>query len=183
MDEKLKGYILLQVEQNGEAWYVHPDEGRRYYMKDGSTAYEMMRRFGLGVTSSDLSKIPVGINNRFEEFDYDGDYVHDKMEEALGTDMYDHDTDNDGYSDGEEIENGYNPKGSGKMDLDLALANKLRGRILLQVESRGEAWYVNPGDNKRYYMKDGDSAYEIIRFLSLGITDENLASIVSSDLD
>lgn len=180
--DKLKGYILLQVEQNGEAWYVHPEEGRRYYMKDGETAYEMMRRFGLGITTANLNKIPVGINERFEEFDYDGDYVFDKMEEALGTDMYDHDSDDDGYDDGTEVENGFNPLGAGRMELDQALADNLRGRIVLQVESRGEAWYIDPQDGRRYYMKDGDSAYEIMRFLSLGITDANLETIISSEL-
>ena len=49
----------------------------------------------------------------------------------------------------------------------------------MQVESRGEAWYLNPDDRRRYYMKDGESAYEIMRFLSLGITDENLEKIES----
>ena len=54
------------------------------------------------------------------------------------------------------------------------LVNRLKGKILLQVESRGEAWYVNPKDGKRYYMKDGDAAYQIMRFLSLGITNADI---------
>ncbi len=49
-----------------------------------------------------------------------------------------------------------------------SLAQQLSGRILLQVESVGEAWYVNPSDLKRYYMADGDEAYRIMRELSLG---------------
>jgi len=57
---RLKGRILLQVQQQGEAWYVNPTDGKRYYMKDGATAYEMMRKFGLGITDADLEKIPVG---------------------------------------------------------------------------------------------------------------------------
>lgn len=28
----------------------------------------------------------------------------------------------------------------------------LSGKILLQVEDRGEAWYVNPANLKRYYL-------------------------------
>ncbi len=175
--EKLAGRILLQVESRGEAWYVDVNSRKRYYMKDGPIAYEMMRKFGLGISSSDLAKIPVGLDERFEEFDYDGDMVHDKMEEALGTDMYDHDSDDDGFDDGEELSNGFDPLGEGALDLDLALADRLKGKILLQVESRGEAWYIHPEDGKRYYMKDGESAYEIMRFLSLGITNENLEEI------
>jgi len=57
------------------------------------------------------------------------------------------------------------------------LVNKVKGKILLQVEEKGEAWYVNPDDGKRYYMKDGDSAYQVMKFLSLGINNSNLEKI------
>ena len=55
--------------------------------------------------------------------------------------------------------------------------SNLKGRILLQVEKNGEAWYVNPKDGKRYYLKNGEAAYQIMRFLSLGITNKNLREI------
>lgn len=60
LTERLKGRILLQVENHGEAWYIHPTDGRRYYMKDGETAYEMMRSFGLGISNTDLDKAFAG---------------------------------------------------------------------------------------------------------------------------
>ena len=175
--EKLSGYILLQVEKNGEAWYVDADSLRRYYMKDGAAAYKAMRNFGLGISNENLSKIPIGLDDRFNDSDYDNDGLPDKMEEALGTDTYNSDSDFDGYSDGGEVRGGYNPLGGGKLETDINLAEKLKGKILLQVESKGEAWYVSPDDGKRYYMKDGESAYEIMRFLSLGVTNENLSGI------
>lgn len=175
--EKLRGRILLQVEERGEAWYVDMKSNQRHYMKDGNTAYNMMRKFGVGITNTDLKKIPIGLDDRFTEFDYDGDRVSDKMEEAIGTDMHLADSDNDGYMDGDEIDAGYNPLGSGMLPVDKSFGDKQKGKILLQVESRGEAWYVNPADGKRYYMKDGDSAYEIMRFLSLGITNVDLEKI------
>ena len=177
MAEKLQGYILLQVEERGEAWYVDNVTKQRYYMKDGEVAYEMLRKFGLGITNGDLQKIPIGIEKRLEEMDYDGDFVFDKMEEAIGTDMYLRDSDGDSFDDGSEILYDYSPTGAGKLPIDLKTAEKLKGKILLQVESRGEAWYVNPKDGRRYYMPDGDAAYEIMRFLSLGITNENLEEI------
>lgn len=177
MFKKLAGRILLQVESLGEAWYVDTNSYKRYYMKDGLAAYEMMRKFGLGISNADLKKIPIGLDDRFEEFDYDGDSVPDKMEEAIGTDMYNQDSDGDGFEDGEEIKNGFDPLGKGSLHLNQGLADKLKGKILLQVESKGEAWYINPENGKRYYMKDGDSAYEIMRFLSLGITNDNLEEI------
>lgn len=59
------------------------------------------------------------------------------------------------------------------------LSTKLKGRILLQVESHGEAWYVNPKDAKRYYMANGSEAYNIMRYLGVGITNINLDRIKS----
>lgn len=32
--------------------------------------------------------------------------------------------------------------------------SKLQGKLLLQVESRGEIWYVNPKDGKRYFLNN-----------------------------
>src|SRR3989338_11465543 len=57
------------------------------------------------------------------------------------------------------------------------LVQRLAGKILLQVESYGRAWYVNPTNGKRYYMQDGAAAYEIMRNLSLGISNKDLAKI------
>lgn len=57
---RTKGYILLQTESHGEAWYVDPITAKRYYMKDGPTAYQMMRSFGLGMTEADYQKIANG---------------------------------------------------------------------------------------------------------------------------
>jgi hypothetical protein len=180
---RLSGYILLQVESNGEAWYVNPTDSKRYYMKDGVIAYEILRTLSLGITNADLDKISVGVEERFEDLDSDGDGLADKLEGGLKTDPNKSDTDNDGVSDGDEVlVNHTNPLASGKLYYDNSLINRLKGRILLQVESKGEAWYINPKDGKRYYMSDGNAAYEIMRFLSLGITNENLDKIETEDL-
>ncbi len=63
--------------------------------------------------------------------------------------------------------------------IDKKLINKIKGRILLQVESHGEAWYVNPKDEKKYYMANGDEAYNIMRNLGVGITNKDLEKIKS----
>lgn len=60
LTEKMKGKILLQVESKGEAWYVNPKDGKRYYMKDGDSALQIMRKFGVGIKSADLEKIQAG---------------------------------------------------------------------------------------------------------------------------
>jgi hypothetical protein len=173
----LLGHILLQVQGLGEAWYVNPVDRTRYYLKDGETAFTYLRSFGLGISDSDLEKIPVGFEDRFEDIDSDGDGVQDRMEEGLGTDPFSSDSDGDGFSDRTELENGFNPLGEGRLPIDEQLTERLSGRIVLQVGNRGQAWYINPRDGKRYYMKNGAAAYEIMRFLSLGITNQDLAKI------
>jgi len=127
---KLKGYILLQVESVGEAWYVNPADGKRYYMKDGVAAYQMMRQFGLGITNANLSKLPQ----------------------------------------------------EGEVKAFPTALNHVKGKILLQVESHGEAWYVNPKTGLRYYMKDGEAAYNLMRYYSLGITNSDLEKITEGGL-
>ncbi len=174
---RLNGYILLQVQNAGQAWYVDPKTDLKYYLPDGTAAYSALRKFGLGITNADLSKIPVGIESRFQDTDTDGDGLPDKLEEGLGTNPNNPDSDGDGYSDLTEVQTGYNPLGSGKLTFDTTLANRVKGKIVLQVQSKGEAWYINPKDGKRYYMKDGGAAYQIMRFLSLGITNSDLRTI------
>ncbi len=172
------GRVLLQVEQRGEAWYVDPITASRYYLKNGPVAYEALRTFGLGITNEDLSGVPIGYDARLDVgYDSDGDGLSDRFEQSIHTNPYAIDTDSDGHGDGVEIMSGYNPLGSSTVPANNALVNRLKGRILLQVEDRGEAWYVNPVDGKRYYMTNGDSAYTIMRFLSLGITDRDLQKI------
>lgn len=135
--ERLSGYILLQVQANGEAWYINPTDGMRYYMKDGAVAYQMMRNFGLGITDADLAKIPAV---------------------ASTSEM----------------------KTASSVCLINSTANRLKGKILLQVQQHGEAWYIYPKTCRSIYMKDGAAAYEIMRFLGLGITNNDLNLITAN---
>lgn len=54
-----------------------------------------------------------------------------------------------------------------------SLADRLKGRILLQVEARGEAWYVNPASLKRYYLGRSEDAFRLMRELGLGISEHD----------
>ncbi|MEK7183204.1 MAG: glycoside hydrolase family 6 protein [Patescibacteria group bacterium] len=56
--QRLRGFIVLQVQQHGEAWYINPADGLRQYMRDGVAAYGLMRSVGLGITNADLANIP-----------------------------------------------------------------------------------------------------------------------------
>lgn len=134
LTERLHGRILLQVEDHGEAWYVREKDSRRYYMRDGEAAYQMMRYFSLGITDEDLELIPA---------------VEDTTEMNESTSVC----------------------------ASNELANRLKGEILLQVDQHGEAWYVDPVKCRRIYLEDGVAAYDIMRYLGLGITNADLDKI------
>jgi hypothetical protein len=174
----VKGRILLDVQRNGEAWYVEPIIKKRYYLGRADDAYAIMRGLGVGITTSDLRKIPIGYY-KMSGNDSDGDGLVDTLETALGTNLKNIDSDGDGYNDYQEIINNYSPTlGSRqKLPIDLSFADSQKGRIFLQVQDHGEAWYINPSDRKRYYLGRAEDAYSIMRSLSLGITSANLSTI------
>jgi hypothetical protein len=55
------------------------------------------------------------------------------------------------------------------------------GRILLDVESHGEAYYIYPKDRKKYYLGRPDDAFRIMRELGLGISNTNLTALPLSE--
>jgi len=55
------------------------------------------------------------------------------------------------------------------------LADRLRGRILIQTQSHGEAWYVYPTDLRRYYLGRPADAYLLMQRLSLGVTNADFS--------
>ncbi len=55
-------------------------------------------------------------------------------------------------------------------------ALSLNGRILLQVQDKGQAWYVNPLNNRRYYLGRPDDAFAVMRALGLGVSSADLNS-------
>jgi uncharacterized protein YkwD len=111
----LKGMILLQVEDNGEAWYIYPDNQQRYYLGRPDDAFNLMKELGLGIK-------------------------HTELEQYLGS---------------------YFP-------------GRLKGKILLDVELNGEAYYVYPKDAKGYYLGRPNDAFNLMREKGLGITNTNL---------
>jgi len=61
-----------------------------------------------------------------------------------------------------------------------SLASKLRGRILIDVESHGEAWYVNPSNLQRYYLGRPSDAFSIMHQLGLGISNKDFDSFAGT---
>ncbi len=114
----LNGRILLQVEAHGEAWYVNPVNGYRYYLGRPTDAFNVMRSLGLGITNADTANF-----------------------KANGAPV------------------------------------RLSGRILLQVQDKGQAYYVNPLNRKLYYLGRPTDAFNVMRSLGLGITNADLIKI------
>ncbi|HCC22687.1 TPA: hypothetical protein DF272_00705 [Candidatus Falkowbacteria bacterium] len=54
LTERTSGKILLQVEEHGEAWYVYPLDGFRYYLGRPDDAFTLMRELGLGVNNENF---------------------------------------------------------------------------------------------------------------------------------
>lgn len=118
----LAGKILLQVEENGEAWYVYPKTNSRYYLGRPQDAFNIMRNLGLGA----------------------------KHDFIVSTQIF---------------------------------PSRLLGMILLDVEANGEAYYINPGDRKKYYLGRPQDAFNIMNKLGVGITNNDLAQITTGDIN
>lgn len=117
----LSGMILLQVEQNGEAWYVNPADNHRYFLNRPADAFAVMQHLGLGATHAFITG---------------------------------HET----------------------------FPDRVAGRILLDVEANGEAYYIYPSDRRKHYLGRPADAFRIMRELSLGITDADLAALPVGEL-
>ncbi len=172
---RLKGKIIIKVEDAGEAYYVNPRSETMHFLGRPGDAFSVMREQGVGITNNDLYRIPVGISS--DGVDADGDGLSDNLERTLGLDLNKIDTDGDGLDDRRELEGGSNPWGSGKQDIDNNFSGKQKGKILLQVEKNGEAWYVNPGDGKRYFLGRPSDAFNVMRNLGLGISNNDFNSM------
>lgn len=111
--KSLSGRIVLQVEKKGEAWYVYPNDLRRYFLGRPDDAFKVMRKLGLGTTHKFIKSYKV-------------------------------------------------------------FPKKVAGKILLDVEKKGEAYYINPVDMKAYYLGRPADAFKIMRKLGLGISEESI---------
>lgn len=63
---------------------------------------------------------------------------------------------------------------------DANLRKQLSGYILIQTERNGEGWYVYPKDQKRYALGRPTNAFNVMKQLGLGITNQNLAEITAA---
>ncbi len=116
MSKRMRGQILIQVENKGQAWYVNPDSGKKYFLGRPADAFDVMRKQGLGVKNNVIKNTKV-------------------------------------------------------------FSGKLLGRILINVEDKGKAYYINPKDKKAYFLGRPGDAFNVMRKLGLGINNINIRKI------
>ena len=174
---RLKGKIILKVEQNGEAYYVSPNEHKVYFLGNSVNGLKILQMLGTGASDATLIKILAGAQKVYGP-DSDMDGLSDDYEYAFGSNPNNFNSDRDTYSDYTEITHGYDPNGSGTLPINTGLTWKLKGRVLLQVESMGESWYINPIDGKRYLLSNEYEMGDMIRKSGLGISNHDFSRLV-----
>jgi hypothetical protein len=56
LSKRLSGFILLQVEANGEAWYVSPSDLKKYYLGRPQDAYLLIHQLGQEVSQAEIDE-------------------------------------------------------------------------------------------------------------------------------
>ena len=130
MYNRLKGKILLKVEDLGKAYYINPANRTMSYLNRPADAFQIMREQGIGITNENLAKISIGSGQEYN-----------------------------------------------KNKIDNNFSNNQKGKIFLQVENNGEAWYINPEDGKRYFLGRPADAFNVMRNLGLGISNSDFEKL------
>ncbi|MDD3284488.1 MAG: fibronectin type III domain-containing protein [Patescibacteria group bacterium] len=123
LSNKLKGKLLLGVEDKGRIWYVNPSNQQKYEVTF-TNALLIFQKLSLGITNKDLNQIS-------------------------------------------------NTKST-------TLGNKLKGKLLLQVEDKGRIWYIDSNGIK--HEVTWVNLMDLFTSLSLGITNDNLDKIEDGNI-
>lgn len=114
----VEGRIFLQVEKRGEAWYVDPSNGLRYYLGKPYDAFNIMKKLSLGVKHEFIKSRSI-------------------------------------------------------------FPDRVLGRILLDTEDYGKAYYIDPRNKQAYYLGYPEDAFRVMRDRGIGITNSDLERIPS----
>jgi len=131
--------------------------------KSGAALRNLLLEAGIKTESDQIAKVKLGALDSYQGVDTDKDGILDEMEPAIGTDPMLGDSDSDGFTDSAELLAGYNPLGKGVWLYDAAIADKYKGKFLLQqVSNTTYAWYVSLG-GLRYYLGSANDNFGAMR--------------------
>lgn len=71
--------------------------------------------------------------------------------------------------------------GAGSRAQAASLAQTMSGKILLDVQSKGEAWYVDPIGLERHFLGRPADAFNVMRTLALGISEKDFQKIAQAN--
>lgn len=155
--KRLEGAFLLAVENDGQTYYV---KNLKKYKVTSGNLLKLFERLAHGITDRNLKKIPINLKSVSDKMDSDGDGHHDK----------------------EEVTNGFDPFGPGRLGpYDYNLANRFKGTIFLVVDMNGKTWYIDMTGQR--WSVTLNNSIDLFVNLALGITNENLAKIENKNLD
>jgi hypothetical protein len=63
---------------------------------------------------------------------------------------------------------------------DYTFAKNLSGRIFVQVQDKGQAWYIDPINFRKYYLGSGKNALNILKSLSIKAKSSEIMKIMDS---
>ncbi len=171
--EQLQGRFIMRTESRGQLYYLHPNKKEIYFLQNKDDFFKLLKEEGRGIDNDLLNKIPIDFSN-MQGIDSDSDGLADLWEEAIATNSNLADTDNDGFDDLDELKNGFSPLTKDEsMNYNTEFANSLSGFLLLQVDGRGQVWYINPNKNKRLLLANLDDSLLVIEGIALGVSEEN----------
>jgi len=154
LSQRLAGKFLLAVNSGGNIWYVSLSDNKRYLITK-ENALVVFKKLAVGIKNSDLVKLPLS-----------ADSINPNQ-----------DSDQDGYNDAHELKYNYNPYNNKpvKISIDKKFAEKLKGKLLLQVEGGGAIWYVD--QNNMVHNLRNDNLLTELRKIAVGISDSDLQTI------
>jgi len=178
MVDKLRGRFLIRPYSKGEIYYIHPNLDIAYYLVDENDFRPLLDEVARGIDDNLLMKIPLD-ETHFFGIDTDEDGLPDDIEMSIGTEIENPDTDGDGFGDYEEIMSEFSPFQVDEVfETDKILAENLAGELLLQVENKGQLWYIDPSSAKRIMISDVSNFIDIVKTFALGISEDNFGKIV-----
>ena len=85
--KRFSGHIVLQVQSKGEAWYINPNDGFRYYLPNNEEGLNILRSLGVGASNNELRMIAMNATQLYATFTFTA-YAHVKLDAGKFSQAY-----------------------------------------------------------------------------------------------